>query len=318
MAAGALLGLALGLAVSVVLVHVVNPQSFHWTMDLRCPGRAWSRCAPRWWRPAPSPRRSARAAAAARCGAGGEGGLVMRRRLLAALRGRRAAGPRARAVATTTRARGARAAFPARPRRAPGARTEWWYITGWLRRRRAAPIGFQVTFFRRRTGLATRCTAASRRASCCSRTRRCTDVRGRPPSAGPAHRARTGVAARPTRTRPRATPTCAMGHWSLRREAPATRRPVMSHGSAAPTPRFACSWTAAPRSRCCCRATPGFSRKGPQKKQASHYYSQPQLRCRPCCSATARRTACSGRAWLDHEWSDESCSPTPWAGTGSA
>jgi putative ABC transport system permease protein len=36
-AAGALLGLLLGLAVSVVLVHVVNPQSFHWSMDLRLP-----------------------------------------------------------------------------------------------------------------------------------------------------------------------------------------------------------------------------------------------------------------------------------------
>lgn len=41
-AAGALLGLALGLAVSVVLVHVVNPQSFHWTMDLLLP---WGRLA---------------------------------------------------------------------------------------------------------------------------------------------------------------------------------------------------------------------------------------------------------------------------------
>jgi len=35
--AGAAAGLALGLAVSVVLVHVVNPQSFHWTMDLAVP-----------------------------------------------------------------------------------------------------------------------------------------------------------------------------------------------------------------------------------------------------------------------------------------
>jgi putative ABC transport system permease protein len=39
-AVGALLGLALGLAVSVVLVKVVNPQSFHWTMALALP----------WWR----------------------------------------------------------------------------------------------------------------------------------------------------------------------------------------------------------------------------------------------------------------------------
>ena len=34
---GSMAGLALGLAVSVVLVHVVNPQSFHWTMDLAVP-----------------------------------------------------------------------------------------------------------------------------------------------------------------------------------------------------------------------------------------------------------------------------------------
>lgn len=36
-AAGALAGLLLGLAVAVVLVHVINPQSFRWTMDLYLP-----------------------------------------------------------------------------------------------------------------------------------------------------------------------------------------------------------------------------------------------------------------------------------------
>jgi putative ABC transport system permease protein len=41
-AIGSLAGLALGLAVAVVLVHVVNPQSFHWTMDLLVP---WERLA---------------------------------------------------------------------------------------------------------------------------------------------------------------------------------------------------------------------------------------------------------------------------------
>jgi putative ABC transport system permease protein len=39
-AIGSVAGLGLGLAVSVVLVHVVNPQSFHWTMDLLVP---WAR-----------------------------------------------------------------------------------------------------------------------------------------------------------------------------------------------------------------------------------------------------------------------------------
>ena len=36
-AIGAVAGLTAGLAVSMVLVHVVNPQSFHWTMDLLVP-----------------------------------------------------------------------------------------------------------------------------------------------------------------------------------------------------------------------------------------------------------------------------------------
>lgn len=35
---GAIAGVALGLAVAVVLVRVVNPQSFHWTMELSLPG----------------------------------------------------------------------------------------------------------------------------------------------------------------------------------------------------------------------------------------------------------------------------------------
>jgi putative ABC transport system permease protein len=39
-AAGACVGLVLGLAISLVLVFVVNPQSFHWTMDIVLP---WGR-----------------------------------------------------------------------------------------------------------------------------------------------------------------------------------------------------------------------------------------------------------------------------------
>lgn len=43
---GALAGLLLGLLVSAILVHVVNPQSFHWTMDMSLPaGRLAAVCA---------------------------------------------------------------------------------------------------------------------------------------------------------------------------------------------------------------------------------------------------------------------------------
>ncbi|CAD5371930.1 membrane hypothetical protein [Rubrivivax sp. A210] len=45
-AAGALVGLVLGLAIAAVLVFVVNPQSFHWTMALVLPaGRLAALCA---------------------------------------------------------------------------------------------------------------------------------------------------------------------------------------------------------------------------------------------------------------------------------
>jgi putative ABC transport system permease protein len=36
-AIGVVVGLGLGLAMSQVLIHVVNPQSFHWTMETRLP-----------------------------------------------------------------------------------------------------------------------------------------------------------------------------------------------------------------------------------------------------------------------------------------
>jgi putative ABC transport system permease protein len=35
--AGCAVGLGLGMAIALVLVHVVNPQSFHWTMEMRLP-----------------------------------------------------------------------------------------------------------------------------------------------------------------------------------------------------------------------------------------------------------------------------------------
>ena len=41
--AGVLLGLGLGIVISAVLVKVVNPQSFHWRMDLQLP---WAQLVP--------------------------------------------------------------------------------------------------------------------------------------------------------------------------------------------------------------------------------------------------------------------------------
>ena len=54
----------------------------------------------------------------------------------------------------------------------------------------------------------------------------------------------------------------------------------------------------------------GYSRKGPRPGQASHYYSEPQLAVRgrvERAGAPAREVV--GRAWLDHEWSNEYLPP---------
>jgi len=53
----------------------------------------------------------------------------------------------------------------------------------------------------------------------------------------------------------------------------------------------------------------GFSRKGPEEGQASHYYSLPQLETRLTLELQGRRLPLRGRAWLDHEWSDELMHP---------
>ncbi len=50
----------------------------------------------------------------------------------------------------------------------------------------------------------------------------------------------------------------------------------------------------------------GYSRKGPSPRQASHYYSRPQLAVSGQVGI-GRETpqAVTGSAWMDHEWSDE-------------
>ncbi|HEY4958180.1 MAG TPA: carotenoid 1,2-hydratase, partial [Caldimonas sp.] len=48
----------------------------------------------------------------------------------------------------------------------------------------------------------------------------------------------------------------------------------------------------------------GISRKGPRSEQSSRYYSEPQLAADGAFTIDGKRVAVTGRAWLDHEWSD--------------
>ena len=183
-----------------------------------------------------------------------------------------------------------------------GARTEWWYATGWLGTAAAPALGFQITFFRSRTGLA----------------------EGNPSRFAPrqllfAHAAVTDLAARRHVHDQRivrwsgaadADGGRADAHdgdvhiasWALRREAEAWLAQL-------PAADFTLALTLQPTQPLLLQGEAGFSRKGPQERQASHYYSQPQLAARGRVTLGGAVHALTGRAWLDHEWSDEILHP---------
>ena len=53
----------------------------------------------------------------------------------------------------------------------------------------------------------------------------------------------------------------------------------------------------------------GFSRKGPDEAQASHYLSEPQLSVQGTLRRGGKGVAVTGKAWLDHEWSEQLMHP---------
>ncbi len=193
------------------------------------------------------------------------------------------------------------------------ARTEWWYATGWLGSEAAPTHGFQITFFRSRTGLAadnaSRFAArhllfahaavteiATRRHAHDQRLQRWngspTDATGSASTAGGAvqlsgwtmhddgqgWRVRANVQAAPANGPARPIPGSALAlELNLGRS-----QPLLLQGRA------------------------GFSRKGPEPQQASHYYSDVQLQAagRVTLGDTTTTAGSRGRAWMDHEWSD--------------
>lgn len=184
----------------------------------------------------------------------------------------------------------------------PGARIEWWYATGWLGTPEAPTHGFQITFFRSRTGLAS----------------------GNPSRFAArqllfAHAALTALQAGQHRHdqriarwngEPDARPDVAtvddgavtIGDWSLRHDG--------RHWQVlAPARGFSLRLALAATQPLLLQGDAGFSRKGPQPSQASHYYSEPQLAVSGTIEAEGRPVQAGGRAWLDHEWSDEILHP---------
>jgi predicted secreted hydrolase len=199
----------------------------------------------------------------------------------------------------------------------PETHVEWWYITGWLRSGAGAStdaaqppeFGFQVTFFRSRTGLAE--TSASRFAArqLVFAHVALTDLAAGGKGGGMIHDQRAaregfGLAQTPAASGPQVVQ---LRDWSLQRLPPSAADGDRSRMQVAiRADRFALDLSLSSTQAVLLQGEAGYSQKGPDPKEASHYYSEPQLAVRGRLErAGAPAQDVSGRAWLDHEWSDQ-------------
>jgi len=91
--------------------------------------------------------------------------------------------------------------------------------------------------------------------------------------------------------------------WSLVRE------PQGRYVASVPAQELAIELRFTPTQPLLLQGDRGLSRKGPQPRQASYYYSQPQLQATGRLRVQGREHEVSGSAWLDHEWSEELLHP---------
>jgi len=177
----------------------------------------------------------------------------------------------------------------------PAFRTEWWYVTGWVRDARERDFGVQVTFFRTRPGVAEE--SASRFAPTellFAHAAIADPALGRLRRDERAARAGFGLA-----QASQATTDVLIGDWSLRL---AGDERYTAHIVARD---FALDLTFAPGAPLLLQGEQGVSRKGPRDAQASFYYSRPQLATSGTLAIAGETLAVRGVAWLDHEWSSE-------------
>jgi len=171
-------------------------------------------------------------------------------------------------------------------------RNEWWYVTGWLRDGGGHELGFQLTFFRNRPGVAED-----------------GDSRFAPRQLLFAHAAIADPLAARLRVDQRAAregfglaqaaaehADVRIGDWSLAQDGDRYAAHVAARDF---TLDVALTAHAPPL----LQGDAGVSRKGPQPHDASFYYSRPQLAARGRLALDSGTRDVSGAAWLDHEWS---------------
>jgi predicted secreted hydrolase len=176
----------------------------------------------------------------------------------------------------------------------PQFRTEWWYVTGWLRTNGGEALGFQVTFFRTRPdideGNPSSFTAHQLLIAHCAisdpkRGRLWQDQRIRRAGLGLAEAA-TGDA------------HVWLDRWSLERTAGAYLAKIEADG-------FALDLQLAATQATLLNGNAGVSQKGPAPQQASYYYSLPHLQVAGSIKRAGHGDRVTGEAWFDHEWSSD-------------
>ncbi len=217
-----------------------------------------------------------------------------------------------------------RFAFPRDHGAHPAYRTEWWYVTGWLRTVDGEELGFQVTFFRSRLPIDD--SDPSRFAP-----KQLLFAHAALADAKVGHLlhdqriAREGFDVARTSNR---DADVALDGWRFARVASSADTtgesvdPKSLHFKTQVTSdRFAFDLDLRAAGPVLAQGAdaerPGYSKKGPQRLAASRYYSVPQLAVtgtifRPANASTSakkERIAVTGTAWLDREWSSAYLDP---------
>jgi predicted secreted hydrolase len=179
----------------------------------------------------------------------------------------------------------------------PAQRNEWWYITGAVQAGERT-FGFQVTFFRSRVERTQQLRSRFAAKEILFAHAAVTDVQGAR-LWHDQHIAREGFGIAEAATD---DARVRLHDWSLVRASDAWVADV-------PAADFRLELRCAPTQPVLLQGDAGLSRKGPLPEQASYYYSLPQLAVSGRIALRGQPFAVTGRAWMDHEWSDEYLAP---------
>jgi predicted secreted hydrolase len=202
---------------------------------------------------------------------------------------------------------GRRLVFPRDHGAHPDFRTEWWYVTGWLEGP-TGPLGFQITFFRTRTGLGESNPSRFAPRQVLFAHAALSDPRiGKLLHGQRIARQGFGLAEASERDM-----DVVLDDWRLvRGRSGAMRARAGGEG-------FDLDLVLTPTQPILLQGEQGFSRKGPKPEQASWYYTLPHLEVSGRLARDGRWAPVRGRAWLDREWSSTLLDPSAvgWDWTG--